>query len=661
MNWSNGPEDLSETAMPAELSAPVSSSIGDEHSAYPTSPDKDLQFRSLMIILRRRIGLILAITALGTTLAAAVALLIHPKYTAKAQVIVDTQQSGGVSGHVTGATAADELTIDTYMSALASNEHLRRVLDSLARDPGDGAMVKVGKHGAQPCAEPPVENSAPSGTAEKPECPTPINAKVPNLEDIERYLRVSQERASRVISISFTATNPNWAATVANRVVQVYIDAQTEQKRENVIAELERGGQRLSDLKAEGEQTAAELARLVQLSLRLPPGSPERRDIDAQLRQLEHGSVARDQLYASLFQRQKELRYQQEMVAPDLSVLSSATPPIRPSSPSALLLVLPAFILSLMAGCFLAVVLDRLDQGLRSEQEVAEVLGISTLAMTPLLSRAGRTRMHKHFAKKPFDVYTEAIRSVVAGLQLVSTHPRSKIVLMSSSLPREGKTTLAVSIAMYMAQLRKRVLLVDLDFRRGAVMRVLNIKCKRGITDVLLHDLPPQDVIQKTPYFGLDYLPMSGYQVDPMHLFTGSQLSRLLNQLRESYDCLIVDGPPVLGVTEARLLATLADQLVFVVKWGSTRWDVALNAINQLRKIGCLGQDTGKSLRAVICQVDLRKHAQYRYGDVGEYHSEFRSYYSSTARYRTNATSIRRLSHVSGGERSESKVKVTQT
>jgi capsular exopolysaccharide synthesis family protein len=444
-------------------------------------------------------------------------------------------------------------------------------------------------------------------------------------------------------------------------VARLYIDEQAEQKRQSIAAELARVTERISNVKVEGEQTAAELAKLVQQSLHAQPGSAERNAIESQLRLLERGSVPRDQLFANLLQRQRELRYQQAFVPPDLRILTPAEPPTRPSSPSASLLILLAFLLSLLSGCLLAVIIDRLDQAVRNGRQVAEELGISTLAMTPLLSRAGRKRMHKNLAKKPFDTYTEAIRSLVAGLQLVSPRQRSKIILMSSSLPQEGRTTLAVSVAMYLAQLGKRVLLIDLDFRRGSVARILNLKAKRGIAEILLHDLPAHDVIQRTPYFGLDFLPMSRYKVDPMYLFTGRQLSRLLNQLRENYDCLILDGPPVLRATEARLLAPLADHIVFVVKWGSTRRDVALTAINQLRRAGYSEGDPHNWLRAVISQVNLQKHARYKYRDVGAYFAQHGSYYSSTPRHHKDFTSVLQLSVVSDREPSEPDVKATQT
>jgi polysaccharide biosynthesis transport protein len=118
---------------------------------------------------------------------------------------------------------------------------------------------------------------------------------------------------------------------------------------------------------------------------------------------------------------------------------------------------------------------------------------------------------------------------------------------------------------------------------------------------------------------------------DPMvaALFASERLPRLIHQLRESYDCVIMDGPPLLGVAESRLLAMVADRVLFVVKWGSTRREVARNALSRLgNPDGFEGERVAKPV-AVLTQVDLNKHARYRYGDVGESMAEYNRHYRS--------------------------------
>ena len=600
----------------------------------PPQQVADPPFRQLLGILYRRMGLVLGVAALGTCLAGAVGLLIPPRYTAKAQIVVEPQ-AGQLNGQMAAAPVADEPAIDTQVTMLTSHDNLQRVVDSLAKNP-ELPAASAHKPADPDASAPDTAEKTAASSADATGKPVIARGKrivPPTLDDLERYLRVNQERTSRVIGVSYTSTDPVNAAGIANRIVQLFVDGQGEQKREVTNWELARLDERIAELKKEVEQAGAAVQNTVQQRLAAGQNNPgEEREADVRLRELEREGSARDQLYTNLVRRQKELRYQQEIVASDVRILSLASPPDRPSSPSPLLFIFPALVLFSMGGCLLAVAAERLDRGLRSEQEVVDALGLPCLGLVSQLSRTARIRPHKYLLRHPFSAYTEAIRSVVAGLRLTTPHEGSKIILTSSSVPSEGKTTLAVSLAVYIAQIRRRVLLVDLDFRHPTVQRALRTRAKRGVVDLLLHDLPPADVIQRVPHLGLDYLPMTRCPIDPVTLFAGDQLSRLLHQLRESYDCVIVDGPPLLGVTESRLLAAMADKVLFVVKWGSTRRETAQNAVNVLRSSGLLDENRVQP-STVLTQVDLKEHARYRYGDVGEHFVKYEKYYSNSAGY----------------------------
>jgi hypothetical protein len=124
------------------------------------------------------------------------------------------------------------------------------------------------------------------------------------------------------------------------------------------------------------------------------------------------------------------------------------------------------------------------------------------------------------------------------------------------------------------------------------------------------------EVIQHNPELGLDYLPLPGASADPVALLGNSQLPDLLRQLRESYDCVVIDSAPLVGAAEARLLVSMVDKVVFAVKWGSTPREVAQYAVNLLRGPSASDRDPAAFASAVITQVDLKKHAEYQYGDV---------------------------------------------
>jgi succinoglycan biosynthesis transport protein ExoP len=347
----------------------------------------------------------------------------------------------------------------------------------------------------------------------------------------------------------------------------------------------------------------------------LQTASGQAREAEPRLRELGREAAAAGQVYEGLVQRREQLRTQQEATLPDLRILSLASPPNRPSSPSPLLFILPAVIVFSIGGCLLAVAAERLDRGLRSAQDVNDALGIPCIGFVPLIRRRGKARPHEYLLENPFATYAEAIRSLVAALQLAAPEVAPKVILISSSVPKEGKTTLAVSFAVYAALIGRRVLLVDLDFRHPAVSRELGGQAETGVLDaLLLDDRSAAAAVQHVPGLDLDYLPVRGRPGDPLLPFVGGHVPRLLRQLRDSYDCVVIDSPPLLAVAEARLLAAMADKVLLVVKWGSTRRDVARDASNLLRDPGLLGQNCCELVGAVLTQVDLKKHAQYRYG-----------------------------------------------
>jgi succinoglycan biosynthesis transport protein ExoP len=646
MLWTHRAENAADKATAADrfqLTARDSDSISP--SGTP-SRLPDIQFYQLVGILRRRSRLILSIAAIGTTLTAVVGLLIPPRYTAKAQILVEPQQA------IVGAQAADvrqidDSAIDTHLTTIMSRDHLQQVLLSLSKDPqfrpaASGADTDPGATattipGDAGSPSPTAQQGALDATASDVASSGPYElvrrlsvwgslmksgqGMTLSFDELERRLMVNQERRSRVITVSFTSTSPVKAASVANRTAQLYVENQTKQKQAYLSQELARVGERFSERKSEVQSAGEAAQTVIQQRFGGLAANGEGPKVDERMRELLRAAAASVQLQDSLLRRQKEIRDQQENVKVDVSMLSFAAPPDRPSSPNPLFFILPALTLFLVCASLLAVVMERLDRGLRSERDVEDALGISCMGLVPRLPRSGTTRPHQHLLMKPFTSYTESIRSIAAALQLVVPDRAPKLIVISSSVQGEGKTTLAVSLAVYAAILKRRVLLVDLDFRHPSMLREFDGKCRapeRDVFDLILDNRLPADAVQRIPELGLDCLPMACCLVDPLTLFDGERLPRLLHQLCESYDCVFIDGPPLLGVTEARLLASLADKVLFVVKWGSTRRELAQSAANLLRGSPSFDTRCVDLTSAVVTQVDLKKHARYRYGDVAE-------------------------------------------
>jgi len=627
---------------------------GHDASAARPSDDRntagELHFRELVNILRRRSRLILATALCGTMVAFALGLSIPPKYTAKAEITIDTGDSP------TAAPTRDETVIDTHVNMLFSHDHLQHVLDDL--------QGKVDLGAASPAAQqidvesaasrPRLRNVAPSWLPGPSELAQRLkiwigrsgsseHATSLNFDHLERHLSVRREGRSRIIGVSYTSTAPDTAAIVANRVAELYLAAGLERKRTDDMAELTRLGSRIAELKISIEQSSAEIQTLRRQRSDATRPPSELRDAEQRLQQIEREAVAKGQLYHTLLRRHQEILDHRETITPDARILSLAATPDRPSSPNPLLFILPALILFLICGSMLSVLLERLDRGLRSERDINEALGVRCVGLVPRIAETERTcPLQQYVVATPLSVYAEALRSIAAAMQLASPWRQPKVILITSSLPGEGKSTLAVSLSTCVALLRRRVLLIDFDFKQASILRDIEGNAQRGVIDLLLNNASPAEAILPVPSLGIDYLPMNRCSVYPLMRFAAVEMPRLLHQLRDSYDCVMIKAPPVLGRCETRLLATMADEILFVVKWGSTRREFVQNALNLLRDDAALAMAPQlPSVSALITQVDLREHARYRYGDVGEYLSLHEKYATGSREEGTATTSGR--------------------
>src|SRR5579862_7617844 len=451
------------------------------HRTDEWSADHEPQLMELARILHRRRRLIAAIVAFGVMLAGVAGLLVAPKYTATAQVVVEPEQPGPIGSRAEAPRLTDQSAIDTHVTMLASRDHLRRVLEGLAasdRTAPDAALPDPLPQGETASSDAgPQQTSNPALTIG--ELVRRVNvwfaattksgpAASQAIDDLNRGLRVLQERTSRVISVSFTAETPERAAAVANRVVQQYVSDQAQKKRVQANLELTALDDRAAKLKDQLDRTGESIQ-----SLLTGPAATTGDQGGARLRALESEAAASRQAYAGILQWQKDIRDQQEIATPDVRILSLASPPDRPSSTNPIWFIPPMLIACLVLASLLAVVLERLDQGLHNEQDVTDALGLPCIGLVPQLPRSFADRPSSYLLSNPFTPYTEAIRSAVATLHLAEVHPRPRTVLVSSSVPGEGKTTMAVSLAVYAALLGRRVLLVDFDGRHPSALRVL--------------------------------------------------------------------------------------------------------------------------------------------------------------------------------------------
>ncbi|MGC2856642.1 GumC family protein [Novispirillum sp. DQ9] len=338
------------------------------------------------------------------------------------------------------------------------------------------------------------------------------------------------------------------------------------------------------------------------------------------LRDLERQAEASRSLYETFLTRFKREAEQANMRRANARIVSTATIPTQPSSPATLKIIGAVTLMSLFLGLVLVFILDKLDHTLRSADDAEDVTGLPVLALIPGQASARRDRALGEMRADKNTALASAVRSLRTALLVGEETAPCHTVLVTSSVPKEGKTFVSLYLASTFAKLDQKVLLIDSDVFRPCLHTALNASGERGLVQVLNGQLSLDQAIQRNALGTLDFL-AAGQGAQVSDLLQSQKLEALLAELSKTYSRIIIDSPPVLAVADVRILARLADRVIYLTKWGSTPRDGVRNGIKLLRSSGA--NLTG----VVLSQVDQRKHASYGYGDYGQYYGRYAEYY----------------------------------
>jgi succinoglycan biosynthesis transport protein ExoP len=350
-----------------------------------------------------------------------------------------------------------------------------------------------------------------------------------------------------------------------------------------------------------------------------------RNDIaEVQLRDLERQAQANRTLYENFLNQFKLTQSQDSFQQPDADIISRAAVPLLPSFPQKPVLILLSALTSFVIGVLLALVCQNLDVAIRSMDQVRSLLKAHPLGMVPALGgvrRAVGSRPEHEVIDRPLSAYAEAIRGIHTNLMLSDVDQRPRVVLVTSALPGEGKSTMAMSLAQMVARYGQRVIIIDGDLRRPAIHRLAGVSHKPGLIEWLLNRNTLEEVVYSTGPGGIDVIPAGDQPQLPPNLLSSDRFRQLLRGLMERYDMVILDSAPVLAVSDTRILATLAEKTLFVVRWASTSHKVAASALRQLLESGA--HVAGVALMA----VDVKAHAKDGFTDSVLYAGRLREYY----------------------------------
>jgi len=340
------------------------------------------------------------------------------------------------------------------------------------------------------------------------------------------------------------------------------------------------------------------------------------------LQQLKRETETSRLIYESFFKRLQEMNVQLGLEAADGRLLSKATQSGQSSPIKSQILFLGGSI-GLTLGAILIIFYELRFSGYRSIKDLRDKSGYSVLGGVPLIPLRDRKTSTSYFKTKPNSMVSEAVRNLRTSIIMSNPNQEKKIIMLTSSVPKEGKTILTYALAQNMVGLGKRILLIEADIRR----RVHSVKIDRNNTvallDLMMGHKKFKDVNPFVEELGFDILTATKSDINAADLFASERFPKLLTELREYYDYILIDSPPVLSVPDARLISTYSDANIYIVKWNKTTRAQVDQGLDMIASIGV------KTIGLVLNQIGPNKTKTYGYTGSYGYDTYGSKYYES--------------------------------
>ncbi len=654
--------------------SPRSAFLNAESAATPPPPAA----AELVSVLWRRKRMIAVIAAACVALAALALSALPVRFIAQAEVLLEGRAPRVVEiDEVLPAPAMDSQAVQSEIRLVQSQQLLARVADKLRldQDPEFGALsegtslaARLGQ--AAPGLAEALRDRlgwAPGGGAEEAG-PDPRRRAVAALRD---RLTVMQQDVSRVVAIRMESSDSDKAALIANAVADQYILDQLEAKFEAteraavwLTERLSDVAERLEAAEASAEAQRARLAtdhagalsatrrRLAELGAALASeraalaaeGASEaararartRADAlarslselevqaeaqsreDIALRQTEREASALAALHQSVLTRLKETRALSGLERPDARLIAEAAAPLRPTAPNRDLVLAFALCGGLALGGAAAFVRESFWGVHHSVESAERDAGLPVLAALPRL-RGWRPDLPGFVRKRPGSRLAEGVRDLRIALLPRTRNEECTVIAVTSAGAGEGKSSACAMLAESCARLGRRTVLVDADIRNPAQAHRYGLSGAADLLAALEGEATLDEVLWRDPASGLTVLPSEAAPARRAELLAGPEFAVLLESLRDQFEVVVIDTPPLLAVADGRLLAASADRVALLLRWGETRREDLRAAARTLEEAGV--QAAGLVLSGTPGRADPRpgRRGGGRYGRFSEY------------------------------------------
>ena len=402
----------------------------------------------------------------------------------------------------------------------------------------------------------------------------------------------------------------------------VNIRAQQRDLERSIAAETERLAAAIRNDYALAQSRVASLEK----SLREATGQTGVDDATAiRLRELERTAAVNKTLFEDLLQRAKITQEQATFEPHEVRVITPALPPSTPSYPRKTFYLSATLLIGLFFGVSGAVAKDMLDTSFTTTKQIEDTLGLPVLASVSRLTNRDLTingaiiPVHDYPGIKPLSRFAESVRALRSGIHMTDVDNPPKVIQFTSAVPREGKTTIAMSVARSGAMSNLKVLYIDGDLRHPSASRVFDLQEKPGLVDLLVGETTADEAIRFQEKTGYWVLPSGSNTQTPTDLLGSERMKSLVTNLRSKFDLILIDTPPVGPVIDPVIVSHLVDKVVLVVRWGTTARELVKQCAQQL---------SGHKMIAGVALNLVNERQAQKYGKEGS------SYYYATRHYK---------------------------